>query len=620
MVTVVRAEAVLTAQNKLRPGLVNAANELNRFRAMQTKATAAFSSSAARAMAVTQNRLAAAQSRIIAAGRSQLITLGGPAALGASYKQFADVDRQITNIGITAGASAEELAGVRKQIEGIAYETAQPSGKVTGGLEVLVAQGRNVKESLNFLPSIARTAAVTNSEMADIAKSSDAVASNFKIASKDMQAAFDIMAAGGNAGTFELKDMSRYLPSLAPAASAIGFSGQKGLADLVSILQIIRKGSGTSEEAYSSMNNVLMKMDSDETRKNFKKFGIDSAKALEQTRKSGGNVIETFEQLIRTATKGDNAKIGEIVKDAEFKRGVLALRTYEGEWQKLSKTIQSTAPGTVARDLTKVTTDARAQIDRMFSAIENRAVQVGGVLAKYVVLPAEAAIKRIEEGQNPAVNRINEWASHYVNDIIAKSELKGGTVHTYDEASRVRINARKDFLTPQRIEEERSRLRGEIENLGTKRKSILDAAVAGNEILPPHLAEANSARASGETGPLDNQLAAAQARLDDLNALVSRVDDLNLKLAEVQGAAATAAKPRMTLPIGEVKTEIEALGQAGQSAGSQLADGFSLGMSRLENEAVAVIARVQQRLNSLRAPSLSFGGVSGMNTGRQGAE
>lgn len=628
MVVAVRAEAVITAQNKLRPGLSAAAAELSRFRAMQTKATTAFAATAGKMGAAASQRMSNAQAalsaRAAAVGRNQIVTLGGPAALAASYKQYADIDRQITNIGITADASAGDLAGVRKQIEGIAYETAQSSGKVTGGLEVLVAQGRTLKESLDFLPAVARTAAATNSSVEDIAKTADSVGSNFKIAGTRMQGAFDILTAGGKAGTFELKEMARYLPSLSPAASAVGFTGTKGLADLVAMLQVLRKGSGSSEEAASSMSNILMKMDSDETRKNFKKFGIDLKDALDKTRKAGGNVVETFMKLINVATKGDAGKIGEIVKDTEFKRGVLALKQFEGMWERLSATMQKDAPGTVMRDLPRVTADARAQIDRMFSAIENRAVQLGGVLAKNIVLPLDEAVKRIERGESPGVNRVAEYAKHHNADAIAGQEMKGDPARPYDPDFRRLVDARKEFLTRQSIEKERERLGGTISALQGKRDAITSSAASetAGKTLPPVVTSLLAARTKAKTDPLDAELSSARQNLNELNALVAKIDEINLQLAEKQGETANAVKPRMSQAIGEVKTDLAGLGAAGQTAGSQLAEGFSQGLSRMKNEADATITSIQQKLSSLKAPSLSIGtiggGTSGFNTGKQG--
>ncbi len=102
-----------------------------------------------------------------------------------------------------------------------------------------------------------------------------------------MQLAFDALVAGGKAGQFELKDMARYLPSLAPAAKALGLEGQRGLESLVAMLQVIRKGSGTSEEAASSMQNILQKMQSEETTKRFKKMASTLRRRSQRAEKKG---------------------------------------------------------------------------------------------------------------------------------------------------------------------------------------------------------------------------------------------------------------------------------------------------------------------------------------------
>jgi TP901 family phage tail tape measure protein len=554
MVTTVRAEAIITAQNKLRPGLASAAAELSRFRAIQAKATAAFSSTSAKMMAVAQQRsaaMAAAQSRFAAVGRNQMVTLGGPAALAAAYKKFADVDRQITRIGLTANASTQELAGVRKEIEGIANETAQSAGGVTTGLNVLVSQGRTLKDAMDFLPSVARTAQATGSAVDDIAKSADSVSTNFKIAGKNMQAAFDIMSEGGKAGQFELPDMARYIPSLGPATAAVGFSGEKGLADLVAMLQVMRKGSGTAEEAVSSMENILSKMESDKTTKGFKALGVDSAKAFEKGRKEGRNLVEVFEELLQLALKGDTSKLGEIIDDQQFKRGALALMTYRGEWQKTSKTIRQIAPGSVARDLTRVTNDARAQIDRMFSAVENRAVQAGGVLAKYLVLPLDEFAKKLERGENKLANRTNEFAQHHNADAIANAELNGEPVRDYDPTTRRLVDARKEFLQRQRIDAERDKLGGTIGSLQAARDKVVtdaEAAKAG-KVLPASVLRVLDAKTKLKTDEIDAKLNGAQINLARLNALVASVDELNLRLAENAGPARAASSPRISRPF-----------------------------------------------------------------------
>lgn len=554
MVVAARAEAVITAQNKLKPGLAAAAADLNRFQAMQRKTFTAFSSNAARASSVAAQKSAAAmvaaQARIGMASRGAIAAIAAPAALSASYKQFADVDRQISRIGVTANASGDQLAGVRKQIEGIAYETAQSAGSVTSGLDVLVAQGRSLKEGLDFLPAVARTAAAANAEVSDIAKTADAVASNFKLAGKEVQLAFDLMAEGGKAGQFELKDMAQYLPSLSPAASAAGFRGTKGLTDLVSMLQILRKGSGSSQEASDSMSNIFQKMESEETAKKFKKLGVDLAGAMAKGRKEGRNLVEVLEEVTAQATKGDLSKLPQLFSDVQFARGVRALMTYRGEWQKLANTISTTAPGSVARDLVKVTNDAKAQIDRMIQAVENRAVQLGGLLAKHVVLPLDEAVKKIERGENAVANRIEDFSKHDNADSIARSELDGGPKRQYDPAMRRLIDARKEFVQRENIDKKREQLGGQIETLRKQRGEVTaDAERQKSGSMPASVRATVDAKAKLKTDSIDLKVANLQASLDGLNKVVAAIDEINLKLAESTGPLRQAAKPRMAQDV-----------------------------------------------------------------------
>jgi TP901 family phage tail tape measure protein len=552
MVNVARVEATISAKSKLRPGLNQASGELNAFRRAQQRAFSVFGSAAARASSAAVQKhaaaVSAAQARIAFASRNSVGAIAAPAALAASYKQYADVDRQISRIGITANASASELAGVRKQIEGIAYETAQSSGKVTGGLDVLVAQGRSLKEGLEFLPSVARTAAAAGAEIDDIAKSADAVSSNFKIAGRDMQAAFDIMAEGGKAGQFELKDQSRYLPSLAPAAAAAGFTGTKGLTDLVALLQIMRKGSGSSEEASSSMSNIFQKMESEETVKRFDKFGIKLRGGLEKARKEGKNLVEVFADLTEQALKGDFSKLPQLFSDMEMARGMRALLTYRKELQAMVGQIEKTASGSVGRDLTKVTNDARAQLDRMFAAVENRAVQAGGFIAKNIVLPIDEALKRIDRGENATVNKAVEGLHYSSANLIANQEIDGAAPGKYDPETRRLVDARKEFLTRQRYDEERERIGGEIGGLEAKRSKIVadDEASRKGKVLPPAIAATLDARRKVQTDPIDGQIATLRDKLASLEALFQSISEINTDLGAVEALREKAGKPRLS--------------------------------------------------------------------------
>lgn len=316
---------------------------------------------------------------------------GAGAALSGANKAFAQNERAMTRIAVTADASRAAQQASWTELQRLADDTAQPVDKVREGLDALVASGRSLQEAMAFLPAVAKTAQASGSEVSDIAKTADSVGESFKLAGSDMQAAFDIMAAGGKAGKFELKDMARYLPSLGPAASAIGFEGKKGLADLVAMLQVMRKGSGTAEEAVASMNNILAKMESDKTTKALKELGVDSEAAFKKARAEGKNLVEVFEELVNKALKGDRSRLGEIIDDMEFKRGVQALMMFKGEWQDLSRTMQASSAGTVATDLARVIADKQATFDRLSNSAARLADIVGNRVAPAFKVMADKA-------------------------------------------------------------------------------------------------------------------------------------------------------------------------------------------------------------------------------------
>lgn len=545
MARVIEARALLTAKDEASQKILALSKRIDQMsRAQKTWAQGSdIARQAAKvdAMARSYERAGrsakSAQGMFAAAGmatRAIAPILGG-AALVRATRQFAELDRRITRIGITADADQGSIKGLADQIYNLGQSVALPTSDVTTGLETLVAQGRTLKDSLAFLPSVARTAAATGASVDDIAKSADSVGSNFKIAAGQMQDAFDIMAAGGKAGQFELKEMARYLPSLGPAAAAAGIKGKEGLSDMVAMLQIMRKGSGTSEEAATSAQNIFQKMRSEETVKRFKKMNVDLLAGLAKGAKEGKNVITVFEDLVQIATKGDLSKIPNLINDMEFARGIRALMTYRGEWQKLSAEMQRTSKGTVEIDLKRVTNDAQAKLDKLAEMAKHRARQIGEIVAN-IALPINDKIDEVLKGQSPVVNRVDEWSKHYNADVIAQEELRTGASGTYDANARRLIDARKEFLQRQMIDEQRGRLGAKVGDLEAQRQAIVMDAERQKSGALPSVRPLVDARTGAKLAPIDQQLSTARILRDTLESAVSGVTETLLKQAEASGA------------------------------------------------------------------------------------
>lgn len=333
---------------------------------------------------------------VIAAGRS--VTRG--------FTDMAAFDRRLIRIANTANEATSELARMRNTVRSLAQETATPLSGVLDGLENLVAQGRSLREAMAFLPSVVKSAQASGAEIADIAKSADALANHLKISASEMQLAFDILVAGGKAGQFELKDMARYLPSILPAVRAIGIEGTAGLTLVVSLLQIMRKGAGTSEEAATNLENVLQKMQSNETLKKFKAQGVDLEAVLAKARKEGKNLLDVFEETTWKALGGDISKINKLFEDMQVQKGIRAWLMGRKELREMMREISSTAPGSAMRDLARVTADSQAAVDRLstswsgFWQSAGRLIDTVGVSAKLTSF--SRMIDTLSDGLNAA--------------------------------------------------------------------------------------------------------------------------------------------------------------------------------------------------------------------------
>ncbi|MBX3506975.1 MAG: phage tail tape measure protein, partial [Parvibaculum sp.] len=325
--------------------------------------------------------------------------IGGVAVAGVTKKAFVDYanfDRTMRRIGITAEATGAEVSAATSKVKDLAKETRLPLDDVVQGLDALATQGKSMPESMAMLPAIARTAQAAGADVSDIANTAGAVADSLKISGAEMQNAFDIMVAGGKAGKFELKDMSRYLPSLAPAFAAVGDKGETGLRKLVATLQIIRNQTGTAEEAAASAQNIFSKMESQETAARFKKFGVDLRKEMAKARKSGADLLETFINLSEKAIKGDLSKIPQLFSDMELARGMRAVISQHKALIDLDNQLGN-ARGSTAKDYQTVIGDTRASVDALTASWNSFLIAAGKTVAPAIVPVLQAVTKTLDD-------------------------------------------------------------------------------------------------------------------------------------------------------------------------------------------------------------------------------
>lgn len=255
----------------------------------------------------SEKKAKASAAAIGVAGRALGGFLAGAAsasAVAGAVRQSAALERQMTRTGLAAGATAAETKMATLQVARLATDIALPLDQAYAGLDALVATGKTMPEALGFLPSVLKTAQASGAATDEIANTADALSVSFKVAGSEMQRAFDYLVTGGQLGKFELKDMARYLPSLTASAQKLGFTGLNGTQKLVAMLQTVRQVSGTSEEAATAAKDAFEKLLSPTVAKQFKGYGVDIGKVLEQAAKKGQNGFEAVLDVLTKLTRG----------------------------------------------------------------------------------------------------------------------------------------------------------------------------------------------------------------------------------------------------------------------------------------------------------------------------
>ncbi|MFD2578794.1 phage tail tape measure protein [Novosphingobium colocasiae] len=156
------------------------------------------------------------------------------------------------------------------------------------GVDVLSGFGLDPRKAALMIAPIGRLGTAFKVDLSDGAAAAYANLNNLKVPITQTSAALDVMAAAGNAGAFEVKDMARHFPSLTAQMQALGQKGVPAVADLSAALQIARRGAGDADEAANNVQNLLSKINSPGTIAAFKKnFGVDLPNALKRAYAEG---------------------------------------------------------------------------------------------------------------------------------------------------------------------------------------------------------------------------------------------------------------------------------------------------------------------------------------------
>jgi TP901 family phage tail tape measure protein len=293
--------------------------------------------------------------------------------------------------------------------------------------------GIDPREAMQMIGPIGRLGTAMKVDIADGAAAASANLQNLKVGLGDTGKALDIMAAGGNVGAFEVRDMARYFPSLTAQAQALGQSGLGAVADLTAALEIARRGAGTSEEAATNITNLLAKINSPTVTRAFaKNFGVDLPAALKAAYAQGKTPMEALAAITQKATGGDLSKLGLVVEDMQAQSALRTLILNMDDYRKIRADLGKSGGTVQAAFAQREALDASVAWQSFTGTMSALAITLGATLLPSVtqffgwVNTGVSAIARWAQANPELAGQIMTLASAFIAGRMALGALQFG--------------------------------------------------------------------------------------------------------------------------------------------------------------------------------------------------
>ncbi|WP_180131865.1 phage tail tape measure protein [Rhodoferax sp. BLA1] len=289
------AQEQARAMDATRQKVTQLTNEMGKLTAAQEKS--------ARAAELQARGVKALQvgGAVMAGGAAAAYTLRDPvrSALGfdervgllsnTAYAEFGPTGRRAGDAEIKAAIANAVKTGITKDAAMSALEKLVADNQVGG-----------VQGALQILPYIGKVSTGSGSAADQVATMMGSfIGSGYAKDVAGAQRLMGISSAGAVAGAFEKSDMAKHLPALLPAAKAAGLTGEAGFKQLIVLLQQARTTAGSSDQAAMNVANLLPKLASSDTAKDFEKAGRgDLAKYLMMQRAQGVDPLTAWQNVI----------------------------------------------------------------------------------------------------------------------------------------------------------------------------------------------------------------------------------------------------------------------------------------------------------------------------------
>lgn len=182
-----------------------------------------------------------------------LLAYFGINAFAGVVKGAADFEQSLSRVQAATGATAEEMAQLKKAAEDVGAAGKFSSVEAAGALENLAKAGLDAKQAMQALPAVLALAAAGDIELATSAEYVTKAVMGLGLAFTDAGRVADVLALGANKSNTSVKGLAEALSYAAPVANSLGLS----LESTVAIIGKLADAGIDASRAGTALNSIL---------------------------------------------------------------------------------------------------------------------------------------------------------------------------------------------------------------------------------------------------------------------------------------------------------------------------------------------------------------------------
>ena len=217
-------------------------------------------------------------------------------AFAGIVKGAADLEQGMSRVQAATGATADEMAALRKAAEDAGANTKYTATEAAAALENLAKAGLSSSEAVAALPAVLNLAAAGDIELATSAEFVTKAVMGMGLAFEDAGRVADVLALGANATNTSVTGLAQALSYAAPVAQSLGLS----LESTVAIIGKFADAGIDASRAGTALNSILSQ------------FSNPASKFREELAAAGittNNFEEALAQLAAAGPRGSKAII-----------------------------------------------------------------------------------------------------------------------------------------------------------------------------------------------------------------------------------------------------------------------------------------------------------------------